>query len=404
MRRAFSLMEIAVLLVIFGGIAGMSVVLGSQWIDKQEVDTSRSLMGTIEQGLDTYRKINGRLPCPGDLTLTPGDAGYGYEAYEAGDTLGTCHGEAGINATDATGGVSVGSVPAKTLGMADSLMRDQWGNLIVYYVTDVATADGAFWDSPKGPNYIEMDDPAGEITIQDATGADRTVDAIYALVSHGANGHGGYHSGGARVDGGDATAHEEENCDCDDAAAGTGADNVLVARLLEETHDDLVTFKERRHLYNKVVLNATACSAPGDVCADGTVYVDGVIYAAAADESGTYEWKTAATDTPGTGSATDGSANTAAMIAAGAAAHPAAQACDTLNVHGYGDWFLPAADELDQLYQNEAAIGGFDTGGAYYWSSTQDAASNADRQRFSDGTQDVSLKTGSHAVRCVRKP
>jgi hypothetical protein len=43
---------------------------------------------------------------------------------------------------------------------------------------------------------------------------------------------------------------------------------------------------------------------------------------------------------------------------------------------GYVDWFLPSKDELNKLFSNRVAIGGFATSGtmATYWSSTQKGA------------------------------
>lgn len=39
---------------------------------------------------------------------------------------------------------------------------------------------------------------------------------------------------------------------------------------------------------------------------------------------------------------------------------------------GYMDWYLPSKDELNLLYQNREAVGGFATTGyPTYWSSTQ---------------------------------
>jgi hypothetical protein len=63
-------------------------------------------------------------------------------------------------------------------------------------------------------------------------------------------------------------------------------------------------------------------------------------------------WKTESTTTDGTTSAFDGAANTAAMVTAGIANHPAAQFCVNLSIGGYTDWYLPARLELDIAYFN----------------------------------------------------
>lgn len=64
------------------------------------------------------------------------------------------------------------------------------------------------------------------------------------------------------------------------------------------------------------------------------------------------QWKTSNTSTSGAGSGVDGPANTAAMIAEGAANYPAADFCDGLTIGGYSDWYLPALHELSILYFN----------------------------------------------------
>jgi len=61
-------------------------------------------------------------------------------------------------------------------------------------------------------------------------------------------------------------------------------------------------------------------------------------------------WKTATTTTAGTASVFDGAANTAAMVAAGIADHPAAEFCVNLSIGGFTDWYLPARWELDIAY------------------------------------------------------
>lgn len=63
-------------------------------------------------------------------------------------------------------------------------------------------------------------------------------------------------------------------------------------------------------------------------------------------------WKTANTTTAGTTSPFDGAANTAAMVTAGIADHPAANFCVGLSIGGFTDWYLPARYELDIAYFN----------------------------------------------------
>ena len=78
----------------------------------------------------------------------------------------------------------------------------------------------------------------------------------------------------------------------------------------------------------------------------------------------------------------------------------AARLCGDLVLGGFSDWYLPSKDELNQLYINRVAIGGF--ANSYYSSSTEYNNSNAWRQRFSDGFQNGALKLGGRDVRAVR--
>lgn len=181
--------------------------------------------------------------------------------------------------------------------------------------------------------------------------------------------------------------------------------------------------------------------APGTVCADGTVFAgftpDGggtiKMYTTRCDEmvDGLDGWTGSAcrtsrvalpwnngnngdwVDTPTNNSVT-GQANTAALDGldsdddatgtAGFQPHQAAQRCADLDRNGHTDWYLPAEQELDVLYQHNGAIGNFNTGGSYYWSSTEVSTSLARRQRFSDGFQNFNAsKITTLLVRCVRR-
>ena len=77
-----------------------------------------------------------------------------------------------------------------------------------------------------------------------------------------------------------------------------------------------------------------------------------------------------------------------------------------LDAHGHQDWRVPTKKELDVLFNNRAAIGGFDIGGSYpsgwYWSSTSEHRWDAWDLRFSDGWPNYPFKLSHSAVRCVR--
>jgi len=67
---------------------------------------------------------------------------------------------------------------------------------------------------------------------------------------------------------------------------------------------------------------------------------------------------------------------------------------------GYRDWYLPSKDELNKLYTNRVAVGGFVS--PCYWSSSETGGWGSFYQWFSSGRQSSSLKGWTYAVRAVR--
>jgi hypothetical protein len=153
------------------------------------------------------------------------------------------------------------------------------------------------------------------------------------------------------------------------------------------------------------------------------------------------QWKTAGTPTTGTGSEFDGAANTAAIVAAGNANHPAAQFCVNLSIGGFTDWYLPARFELEIAYFHlkpttqsnntswgdnpysvprrdskytandppQTSITAFqDTQSEAFvadnhWSSTESDATSAWRLNLSGGGQFITNKPEAYRVRAFRK-
>ena len=94
-----------------------------------------------------------------------------------------------------------------------------------------------------------------------------------------------------------------------------------------------------------------------------------------------------------------GLTNTNAIIAAQGSGSYAASIARDYNGGGYTDWFLPSKDELNQLYENSAAIGAFTN--IFYWSSTEYDFSSAWGQDVG-GNQANGNKFNTYYVRAVR--
>ena len=135
----------------------------------------------------------------------------------------------------------------------------------------------------------------------------------------------------------------------------------------------------------------------------GTITVDGNDFALICSPTSGHaedkQWKTdSGSYTPGTSSTVDGYTNSYNMNNTD---HPAAYFCCNLTINGYSDWYLPAKDELDMLYQNQDVLGGFYS--TAYWSSTEHSEGKAWMQNFGSGVQTDSWNTNYHYVRAVRR-
>jgi len=95
-----------------------------------------------------------------------------------------------------------------------------------------------------------------------------------------------------------------------------------------------------------------------------------------------------------------GYANTSAMIAQSNVAGRAATVARAFQGGGKTDWFLPSKNELNQMYLQRSAIGGFDP--YYFWSSSEYAAYRAWDQSFGNGYPANANKPVAQYVRPVR--
>jgi len=134
-------------------------------------------------------------------------------------------------------------------------------------------------------------------------------------------------------------------------------------------------------------------------------YIAGEVHgliAAPHDPGAFYQWGcsgTAITGADGTALGT-GSQNTIDIMAGCATAGIAARICGDLVLNGYSDWYLPSIDELNKLYINREALGGFSSN--LYWSSSEAGGNSAWNMSLLHGNQQVSDKYLGSLVCAVR--
>jgi prepilin-type N-terminal cleavage/methylation domain-containing protein len=258
-RSGFTLLELSIVLVIIALVTGMAVQSGISIIETARQNATRQKINTINEALMQYRMATDRLPCPGDLTLTPGTADYGLEAgADASSSIGTgtgvCAGTGMLPQANATGAgvtntfatAAEGALPAVTMGLSPDFMLDGWGNRFRYAVDTSMTTNNAFASTPVGCT-------TGAISVNDSNGNARSSSSIYALISQGQNGHGAYPvQASAMSSAGSVNANELTNCHC--TSSGTAAAYAPTYVQMQQTFDpgnvldsfdDVVSYKER---------------------------------------------------------------------------------------------------------------------------------------------------------------
>ena len=127
------------------------------------------------------------------------------------------------------------------------------------------------------------------------------------------------------------------------------------------------------------------------------------LIAAPSDQSTSASWGCAGTLLTGASGTLlgTGNQNTIDITAGCLTAGIAATLCSNLVIGAYTDWYLPSKDELNFLFINRAAIGGFASG--FYWSSSQLNSASAWQQSFTvTGTQQSINKNLGNYVRAIR--
>lgn len=198
--KGFTLVEIAIVLVIVGLLlGGLLMPLAAQVEVQRRVETEKA-MEQIKEALMGFAMVNGRLPCPANPTTPTSVAGAGVERA-------TPPPPPGVPACGAAGN-EYGVLPWVTLGVNE---LDAWGRRFTYRVTS------SYADAPSNPpgtvappvtclviptnaSFALCSDGDMLVTNGPALGnviVAQTIPAV--VVSHGKNGNGAYLPSGIQM-------------------------------------------------------------------------------------------------------------------------------------------------------------------------------------------------------------
>ena len=161
-QQGFSLLEMAIVLVVVGLLLGGSLIPLSIQMEKQDRDATERQLQDIREALIGFALTNGRLPCPDT------------------DNDGQMNGLASCTS-------SVGVIPWVDLGLGQ---QDAWGQPFTYRVSgDFAdNTDGTTCSSPATIGISFSLCSVGDISVLDAAGGNPVALTLPAIVlSHGKN-------------------------------------------------------------------------------------------------------------------------------------------------------------------------------------------------------------------------
>lgn len=220
--HGFTLLEMAVVLIIMGLLLGSGLSLISVQADQQHLKETQKILDDAKEALIGYALVNGRLPCPAAPATT------GVESPAGG---GACN------------NFNNGFLPAITLGLpgtdSSGYLTDGWGNRIRYAVTSANTNAVTTTNGLKSlpnlasftPNLYVCTTSTGITATTCGTATAYTTGAVTVLFSTGKTPQG---------------VNSDE-------AANQNTNPVFVSHTQTNTFDDLLTWLSASTLFNRMV-------------------------------------------------------------------------------------------------------------------------------------------------------
>lgn len=206
-NNGFTLIELAMVIMIGGILLGTLSSAILIYLKKTQINTTEQRLEKIDEAMQLFLSLNGRLPCPASLTDGVDTATFGVEIAPDCSTAGAVLGTTRL--TTGRGGriIRIGTVPTRSINLPDDYIADAWGQRFTYAVSEALASPGTY-NRTEGAIFVV--DTAGNSVITPAGSAH------YVLISHGNNGFGATTLEGVAGLTCDNTTLEGENCNNDE--------------------------------------------------------------------------------------------------------------------------------------------------------------------------------------------
>lgn len=193
--QGFSLLELAIVLVILGLIGGFSLPLLTAHITRTAFLKTRSNQEYVVSALAAFVEKYRRFPCPAEPQRGGAQFGLAQESCRMDKAKGI--------------------VPFKTLGISESYARDGFKRLMTY-VVEPELAKRQINPQEEAGGTITINNEEGFPILPALKKTEKNQNYIaFVLISHGESGGGAYLGKGktGKIAGSSLSAHKRENCD-----------------------------------------------------------------------------------------------------------------------------------------------------------------------------------------------
>ena len=266
----FTLVEIAIVIVIIGLIFAVSIGVFKQYDQAIRLEQSERLIENSRVAIQNFRLATGRYPCPASPAIAPNAPNYGVEdcTLVRTDTIRNVQFMQGMfpfnTPIPSTGGTTPLGQTINSEEIIKTDFLDNWGRPLQYAVTaDLAAPPGGVFNPANGA--LRVVDELG----RDTGGTNS--DAHYVVFSNGENPCPTIDLSGGSIDlaaanvGSSVSNLESENCiqntlvtdpmcaadptlpGCTITGERLGVDATYMAALQGERYDDLISFEHYRN-------------------------------------------------------------------------------------------------------------------------------------------------------------